>query len=155
PFPQKDYYSLLAFFHGFQRYGVRSPESVAQASLRPIVSKEEQARQKEIIAAHQNRIADLVAQMKEIEDRLAPQLQGGERDDFKFEQNRLAIVKKHVPEHVSQDVYVQYQSLTKEKVKLEKSPPPAAAMALCVTEIGRTPRETFVLLRGNPRNKGP
>src|SRR5207245_8147820 len=53
PFPQKDYYRLLAFFDGIQRYGVRSPESVAKASLRPIASPGAQARQRDKTDAHQ------------------------------------------------------------------------------------------------------
>jgi hypothetical protein len=77
PFPQKDYYRLLAFFQGIQRYGVRSPQSVAKASVRPIPGQ-----------------------------------------------------------------------------RLQTDKPAALAEALCVTEIGRTPRETFVLLRGNPQAKG-
>ncbi len=33
PLPQRDYYRFLAFFHGMNRYGVRKPETVAEASL--------------------------------------------------------------------------------------------------------------------------
>src|SRR5207245_1652679 len=47
PFPQKDYYRLLAFFHGIQRYGDRSAESIAKASLRPIATSMDQALQRE------------------------------------------------------------------------------------------------------------
>src|SRR5262245_42203922 len=41
PFPQRDYYSLLAFFHGVRHYGERSDATVASASLRSIATPEE------------------------------------------------------------------------------------------------------------------
>jgi mono/diheme cytochrome c family protein len=83
PIPQKDYYRLLAFFQGINSYGVRSAESVAANSLRPIAAE-----------ADRN-------------------------------QNQLL-----------------------------KSPPQGLDRALCVTEGGRVPPPTFVLLRGNPHVPG-
>jgi hypothetical protein len=45
PIPQRDYYRMLAFFAGFQRFGVRSPKSVAEASLRSIAGTENEQQQ--------------------------------------------------------------------------------------------------------------
>src|SRR5439155_25264045 len=77
-----------------------------------------------------------------------------ERDDFKHEANRLAILRKHVPDLLSQDTLNRYVALRRELRTLERKKPSALAEALCVSEIGRTPRDTFVLLRGNPQAKG-
>jgi hypothetical protein len=154
PFPQKDYYRLLAFFHGIQPYGVRSPESVAKASLRPIASAREQERQREEIAVHQKQLSAVQRQLKDMEDSVAPLLAGGERDDFKHEANRLALLRKHVPDLLSREAFDRYVALRTEQRTLEKNRPTALAQALCVTEVGCTPRETFVLLRGNPQAKG-
>jgi mono/diheme cytochrome c family protein len=154
PFPQKDYYRLLAFFHGIQRYGVRSPETVAKASLRPITSTREQERQHEEIAVHQKKLSTVREQVRIIEAAIAPRLAGGERDDFKHEANRLAILQMHVPDLLTHEAFDRYYALRTEQHTLEKNRPGALAEALCVTEIGCTPRETFVLLRGNPQAKG-
>jgi mono/diheme cytochrome c family protein len=154
PFPQKDYYRLLGFFHGFKRYGVRSHESVVAASLRSIASDDEQQQQKEQVAAHQKKIAVVNASLKTIEDEVQPKLQGGERDDFKYEQNRLAILKKNTPALVKQETFDRYAALRKERDKLERTKPTSLAMALCITEEGPKARDTFVLMRGNATAKG-
>src|SRR5262249_27089351 len=83
PFPQKDYYRLLAFFHGVRRYGDRSPESVAKASLRPIALPGDQASRRAEVDAYHKRLSAVREQMRAVEDSVGPRLQGGERDDFK------------------------------------------------------------------------
>src|SRR5262249_19670854 len=98
--------------------------------------------------------ADVVKDMKVIEDALVPHLKGGERDDFKFEVNRVPIIKKHVPQHVSQETLQKYLGLRKEKTRLEKTAPTGTAQALWLTESGSTPREPVVLGRGNRQAKG-
>jgi mono/diheme cytochrome c family protein len=153
PFPQRDYYRLLAFFHGLQRYGDRSPESVAKASLRPIATAIDQGRQRQEVEVHQQKLSAVREQMKTIEDSVGPRLEGGERDDFKQEASRMAILKKHVPDLLSQETFNRYLALRRELRALERKKPSAMAEALCVTEIGSTPRETFVLSRGNPQAK--
>jgi mono/diheme cytochrome c family protein len=154
PFPQKDYYRLLAFFDGIQRYGVRSPESVAKASLRPIGGSLEQAGQREKIDAYQKKLSAVQQELNTIEDPIRSRLQGGERDDFKHEANRVTILKKHVPDLLDQQTFDRYLALRNELRFLQRNRPSAMAEALCVTEIGPVPRETFILLRGNAQAKG-
>ncbi|MBL8798933.1 MAG: DUF1553 domain-containing protein [Planctomycetia bacterium] len=153
PFPQKDYYRLLGFFHGFRRYGLRSHETVVAASLRSIASAEEQAQQKEQADAHQQKIVAANAALKAIENEVQPKLKGGERDDFKYEQNRLAILRKNTPALLNQETFDRYANLRRERDKLERTKPSSMAMALCITEEAKV-RETFVLMRGNPAAKG-
>ena len=43
---------------------------------------------------------------------------------------------------------------SQEKAQLERKQPAGLAQALCVTEAGPTPPDTFVLVRGNPRSPG-
>src|SRR5262249_26372115 len=126
PFPQKDYYRLLAFFHGVQRYNPRN-------SLRSIGAADDR-QQKEEIAEHQKRLATIAERMKAIEDDLAPHLEGGERDDFKNEQYRADIIRKHVPEHVTQEDYERYVGYARERTMLERRKPSSLAQALCVAE---------------------
>jgi len=153
PIPQRDYYKFLAFFHGIRHYGERSDQSVAEASLRSIAAPEEQAQQRELIAQYEARLADLERQMKEIEDPLADKLPGGERDDFKSPGNRVRILRKHIGELISQEAFDEYVRLRMERGRLERERPQAAGQALVVKEE-KSPRETFILLRGSPQSHG-
>jgi hypothetical protein len=92
--------------------------------------------------------------MAAIEDALRPHLEGGEHDDFAYEQNRPDVLRKHVPEHVSQADYDRYLALGRELLGLARGAPRSLARALCVVEGGPTPPETFVLARGDPRSPG-
>jgi mono/diheme cytochrome c family protein len=145
PFPTRDYYRLLAFFHGIQRYSPRT-------SLRPLVGKDD-SRRKDEVAAYQKKLAAIGAQTKAIEDTLAGHLDGGERDDFKEEQYRADIIAKHVPKHVSRETHERYLALRRERFALLRRRPAGLAQALCVSE-SRTPPPTYILLRGSPRSRG-
>ena len=148
PFPQKDYYRLLAFFHGIQRYG---PGPVAQRS---IAGADDQRTQEEVVAAHQKMVQAVMREITAIEEAVRPRLEGGERDDFKYEMNRPGILKRHVPEFLSQETLDRYLALHKKRRDQEKKKPSSLAQALCVTEAGPTPRDTFVFARGNPHAPG-
>ncbi len=154
PFPQRDYYRLLAYFHGIQRYGVRSPDTVAAASLRPLASVREQERQRKELAAYRQTVITLTRQMKAIEDAVRPHLSGGECEDFAHVQHRPAILRKHVPDLLSKQQLDTYLALAHQREVLQQFAPAALAQALCVTEIGRTPRDTYVLQRGNHQAPG-
>ncbi|MCI0379748.1 MAG: PSD1 and planctomycete cytochrome C domain-containing protein [Gemmataceae bacterium] len=154
PLPQKDYYRFLAFFHGIRRYGVRAFETVAAASLRPIALPEEAELQKKKIAEHKRRLDELAKKIEAIETEIEPKLEGGEKDDFKFPANRPGIVSKHAGGLVTFETFSKYRGLRLEREKLEKNAPTGMAQALCVTEVGPQPPETFVLARGNPQAKG-
>ncbi len=144
PFPQKDYYSLLAFFHGIRRYGN------GLDSLRFIGSEEERKKNQAQINEHKRKLAEIETQLSAIEKEVQPKLQGGERNDFKYQPNRERLVRKHAAEEVS----VRYTLLLRQKVARNRSTPRALGQALCVTEDRPSARNTFVLMRGNPHNKG-
>src|SRR5262249_11180007 len=67
--------------------------------------------------------------------------------------NRLAILRKHVGDLLTQAEYDQYASLRRQRDRMERDRPKVAAQALAIKENSQ-PRETFLLLRGNPENKG-
>ncbi|HZP82023.1 MAG TPA: PSD1 and planctomycete cytochrome C domain-containing protein, partial [Chthonomonadaceae bacterium] len=154
PIPQKDYYRFLSFFNGLTRYGEGSPESVAAASLRPIALESEIQKNKAEVAAYEakkkaNQDASLAIEQKVMAD-LAPV----EKEEFRNEDARPAILRKRVPKRLSQAEFDRYLALSEERKALEKAAPKALDMALCVTEVGTTPRETHILLRGNPHVEG-
>jgi hypothetical protein len=157
PFPQKDYYRLLAFFHNVRHYGVRSPESVAAASLRPIdveLTDEERRQFKDETAQYRKHLAGVRAKLDAIEQGVARDFSDVEKEDFRDEQNRPRLLKKRVPGLLSEEKFEEYVRLTEERERLVKAPPALLARALCVTEAGRVPPPTFVLPRGNPHAKG-
>src|SRR5262249_31946743 len=69
-------------------------------------------------------------------------------------QQRLPILRKHVPDLLSPKEFDAYLALWRERDSKRKFAPAALAQALCVTEVGLMPRETFVLQRGNPQARG-
>ena len=153
PLPQRDYYKFLAFFHGIRHYGVRSDQSVAEASLVSIAGPEEQEKHRQLIAEFEGKLAENGRQQQAIEDLIADKLPGGERDDFESSSNRVRIMRKHVGTLISQEDFERYTRLKFERSRLERDRPRAAAQALAVKE-SVPPRETFVLLRGNPNSHG-
>src|SRR5205085_263803 len=76
-----------------------------------------------------------------------------EKEDWRNEEMRPAILRKRVPAKLSQAAFDGYQALLDERKQLRRSPPKAVASALCVTEVP-SPREMHVLLRGNPHAPG-
>jgi mono/diheme cytochrome c family protein len=151
PFPQRDYYRLVAFVRGVKPYGVRSAESVAEASLAPIGVNPDRA---EAVAAHQRKLAGVETRIRLIEADVYGKLTGGERDDFEHEMNKLPLIRKHVGGLVSQEQADLYLKLRRERAYLRRNAPPALDQALVVKEDGPKPRDTFVLARGNPQGKG-
>jgi mono/diheme cytochrome c family protein len=147
PFPQKDYYRLLAFVHNVQRYNPRT-------AVRTIGGKADAELQKQEIAAHKERQTEVARQMKAIEDALRPHLSGGEKDDFEHPERRQDIIRKHVPELVTAEDYERYAARVQEKAQLERKQPSGIAQALCVSEAGATAPDTFVFVRGDPKSRG-
>ncbi len=154
PVPQKDYYRVMAFFHGVRRYGVRSEESVAEGSLRPIATPEERKRYAAESGEHQGKLTALRSEINAIEAPVRADFSPVEKEEFRNPQNRLPIVKKRVPAKLSEEKFEQYAALVKRHEELMANPPKGLTMALAVSESGSKPDPAFVLLRGNPHVKG-
>ena len=153
PIPQRDYYQMVAFFHGIKHYGVRADETVAANSLRFIGTEEERRKHSEQLAEYERQVSDIERQCKEIEDPILEKLQGGERDDFKYPRYRVRILRKHVGELISQETLDRYAELREQAERLARNRPAMNEQALCVKEEPQ-PHGTFVLLRGNPLSHG-
>jgi mono/diheme cytochrome c family protein len=154
PVPQKDYYRFLAFFSGIKRFGVRSSESIEEASLRSIAPPEEQQKQNEAIAAHQALVKKNQDEVGVIEQRILADLTPVEKEEWQDQVKRPGIVKKRVGTILAQADYDRYLDLREERRRLFRTQPRALDMALCVTEVGATPRPMHVLMRGNPHVEG-
>ena len=154
PLPQADYYRMLAFFSGVQRFGVRSYESVEAQSLRPIGPPGETAARAAEVAAHAGRVDDNRGRMEAIEAVVREDFIPVEREEFVNEGRQLVLLRARVPRLLSEEQFAAYERLFREREELRQFRPRALEQALCVTETGPTPRETFLLIRGNPHSPG-
>ena len=154
PIPQRDYYRFLAFFSGLNRYGIRGDDTIRNFSVRPIATDEQKRRHAKLVAEHKRKMAELDRKIKAIETAVAPKLSNVEKEDFQYEKNRVGILKNHVPKDLSQKQLDEYVALRRDLRRKQRFQPRGMDMALCVTEIGPTPRETHVLIRGNAHVKG-
>jgi Protein of unknown function (DUF1549)/Protein of unknown function (DUF1553)/Planctomycete cytochrome C len=154
PIPQKDYYRFLAFFAGVHRYGGPDRGTAVRYSLRSIAPEAEQQKQRAEVAAHEAKVEENEKQIAAIEKRIEADLTPREQELWADESARNPIVQKRVPALLSQEEFDRYGALTQERERLKKFKPSALDMALCVTEIGKTPRTTHVLLRGNAHAEG-
>ncbi len=154
PIPQKDYYSLLAFFQGTTRYGGGNG-SVEKNSLRPLGPAIEKARFAAEDADYHRRL-DAVGKksLDAIESSITKDLSPVEVEEYANPKARLGILKKRVPRLVTEADYQRAEELTAQKSALELSPPKGLEQVLCVTEGGRTPDTTHIMLRGNPHVPG-
>ncbi|MYC82272.1 MAG: DUF1549 domain-containing protein [Acidobacteria bacterium] len=156
PLPQRDYYRFLAFFHGVKRYGVRKPETVAEASLCDIGPPREPRRRLE--AGWRGQIfrrqsAPVLRQLEKIEKLVAEDLTDEEKEAFLQEENRPGILATRVPRLVSDVQLEDYAEYRKRLEWMREAAAKEDLQALCVTEVGPEPRETFVLARGSHRGR--
>ncbi|MCX7421573.1 MAG: PSD1 and planctomycete cytochrome C domain-containing protein [Planctomycetia bacterium] len=147
PFLQKDYYSLLSFLHGIKPYGGDNE------ILRFIGDDAERKRQAAATAEWEAKLADVRKQIVAVEDSIKDKLPGGEIDDFKFDGKRREILRKQRSKLFPAEDHDKYEALHRERERLERERPKSLELALAVKEEGR-PRDTFVLLRGNPQAQG-
>jgi mono/diheme cytochrome c family protein len=153
PLPQKDYYSFLSFFMGVKRYGVRSDESVREASLRPISPPEEVARYRAEVDAHREKLRVNQDRINAAEAKVFPDLVPVEKEEWRNENARPQILRKRIGKLLTDAEFEEYQQQFRERFRLRRDRPRGLEEALCVTEVGPKPRDTFVLTRGLPGAK--
>ncbi|MGB0580083.1 MAG: PSD1 and planctomycete cytochrome C domain-containing protein [Limisphaerales bacterium] len=154
PIPQKDYYSMVAFLNNVRHYGARGGASVADASIRALLPPDEadaeHDRAKKLIEAERG----VQRVINRINKKANQNLKAGEKDDYRYEQNRIDILRKHLGDWIKQRDFDAFASATKElkKIRTQKS---KAQLALVITENGPVSPAAHVLIRGNVHAKGP
>jgi hypothetical protein len=154
PLPQKDYYRFLAFFRNIRRFGVRSNDTVLDASVQPIGSPEEVKRYRTLAAAYRARLQKNRATLQKTESGLRKDLRGVENDEWKTEAARIDIARTRIGGLLTQKEFDQYVLECRERDELRSVKPPGMDQALCVKEHGSTAPATYVLVRGNAHAKG-
>ncbi|HVS38148.1 MAG TPA: PSD1 and planctomycete cytochrome C domain-containing protein [Gemmataceae bacterium] len=147
PIAQKDYYSLLAFFQNVAQYTNGSPADQAPIFGDPSEKPAYARRLQEIEQERRQRTDELLTIEKEFRDECdregsGPDGAGNKAISF---YERMAA---DGPRLIGEEKVERWRQLQKEIAALVPPPGPAG-QALCVTEMGRTAPDTFVLQRGN------
>ena len=154
PIPHKDYYRFLAFFSGFRRYGVRSAQSVQDASIGPIAVNMEQEEQAELAKRNKSELNNLNKTINNVERKLQGLLTPPEKEDFVADEVRPDLAKKYVGKGVSKKLVSDYVAARARRKEIAENRPQEIGETLVIKEVGPTPRETFVLVRGNANVAG-
>jgi hypothetical protein len=154
PIPQSDYYSLIAFFRGIRRYGVRSGESVTDSSVTEISRPEHSELHAAAVAQHARELKNSERELKKIEDKVRPDFSGVDKDEFEYEANRVLLIERRKGGLLTEDEVNRYRHFTARRDELRDNPPTGMAKALCVKEDVAGMKPTYVLLRGNPSSPG-
>ncbi|MBX9790460.1 MAG: PSD1 and planctomycete cytochrome C domain-containing protein [Pirellulales bacterium] len=149
PLPQSDYYRMLAFFRNVRRYGVRSQESIEDASVGTLTSAEDARRNDEQITSHKHEQQEVHDALESLNQRIAAALVGVDKDDWQTEAMRVEIARRQIGNTLSQQEFERYVELIAEREELAKFRPAVLDKALCVKEHGRECPPTHVLVRGN------
>jgi len=164
PFPQKDYYRFMAFFHGINSYG-NGPASqrIVDGDIKDLSgivpggrkADAQKLRELEIKARdYDSKLGDINRRIGKIESDFQAKLPGGQRDDFKHEVHKVPLFEKHSGSLISKEEHQEWLKLRAQRDELNKNKPLVRETALAVIEQGSKPRETFILIRGMPAAKG-
>lgn len=154
PLPQKDYYSFLAFFSGFRRYGVRSHPSVEDNSIGPIAVNEKDRDRNAARKALDRELGEQDRKINNVNRRLQELMTPPEKEDFRAVEVRVDIARKYVGKGLSKKLVADYAAAVQRRKEILDTRPPEVAQALIIKEVGKTPRDTFILVRGNANVEG-
>ncbi len=154
PIPQKDYYRMLAFFQPLRRYGVRSHESVMEASVVQIDQPEDSNLHAAAVAQYERELNGVMETLARLDEKLRPDLNGVEKDEFQDEVNRVRLAEKRAGGLFSAKEVEQYRNVTNRRNYLREHRPSGLGQALCVKEDLSHIRPAHVLLRGSPHAPG-
>lgn len=152
PIPQEDYYRMLAFFRNVRRFGVRSPESVEDAST--VTIEKDRPPAPEIVAAYEEKVAKAQRRKDEIVELVKADFEPVEHEEFQYEQHHERLVHKRIETGViTQKQFDQFRSAHHQLIRLRKDPP-TSDRVLCVKERGKQVPDTHILIRGNAHVEG-
>lgn len=154
PIPQRDYYSMVAFFRNLRSFGVRSNESVLAASVGDIDRPADPDDYKKALDQYKKDTKDAEKHLQRIEKIIWDDLQEVEKEDFKFDMNKVPIVKKRLGSLLDERQLKNYKKQFDRLQNLKESKPKGLASALRVKEDIRKVQPTYILTRGNPHAKG-
>ena len=123
PFPQADYYRLLAFFRNVRRFGVRSQESIDDASVCTIGNEEEVRRNDEQIAAHKQHTKEVRQELRKLDERIFAAWWVSKRTIGKPRRCASRSRRQHIGGALSQEEFDRYAELMAKRDELAKFRP--------------------------------
>ncbi|MCA9016270.1 MAG: DUF1553 domain-containing protein, partial [Planctomycetaceae bacterium] len=149
PIPHQDYYRFLAFFHGLNSYGIRSDQ--LSYNQTDITGPEISAR----YAQYDTQQNELKQKMHQFEESGVKKMSGVDQRRSETRE-REKLLKEKLEQYLEPEQFKTYQGMQHELQQLEaqRKQLPPRKMALSVRRSLKEPRETFVLLRGNPTSHG-
>lgn len=154
PIPQADYYRLLAFFSNIRRYGIRSPESVLDASVVELPIPASEAVDEPGSASGAARLPHVEHRIAELETKARSGMSGVTLEDFQYEMRKLELMEAQVDKSVSRAEVDEYRRLWRERKRLMDSDRDRRISLLAVKEQGPERPENFVMIRGNAHVQG-
>jgi mono/diheme cytochrome c family protein len=151
PIPQKDYYSLLAFFRDIPRYS-DSRDVRSSNNLTDITPPKRRATYEGELREREARIAKLAGRMTALEDEAIKKMPA--EDQRAAEANDRPEVVKKVPQYLDEPKKAEYLRLKRQRAALASKPSPSQELALSVHNCVARPPDTNVLIRGNAHAPG-
>jgi mono/diheme cytochrome c family protein len=152
PIPQKDYYSLLAFFRDIRRFS-DNRDVRSSANLTDVAPPEKRKLYEGELKARRAKIAELTRAMETIEDEAIKKMPA--EDQRAAEANDRPAVILKVPKFLDETQKAEYLRLKKQRTALEMKPDPSQELTLSVNNGIARPPQTTVLIRGNAHAAGP
>ncbi len=145
PITGKDYYQMLAFFTNIRPYGVRSHESVLDASVQTLSRPGFEKDNEELM----QKIAAVGAQIEAIEAKAKQDFIPVEHEEFRNPSRRNELVQKRVGKLITQEEFDQYVQWQRDRRELQQKLDDQRLPILCVKEHGPNPPPTHIMIRGS------
>ena len=152
PIPTKDYYQLLSFFRNVRRFGVRSRDSVRDAST--MLLKKEKLPPKAVIEDFYKKVTECEDTMEEVVEIVKKDFEPVEHEDFKHAENHERLIRKRLDSKVITKKQFDRYIKSRDRLRGLITHPPDYYRVLCVKEHGDLAPPTRVLIRGNPHVAG-
>ncbi len=154
PLPQEDYYRFLAFFrdvksfqNGRDGHGKGFNQGNFHRRLAEHVKPDDLKKYASQITFDDTKLNQLDAQLSRWDKEIADKLPGGVRDDWKFESNKLAVLKSHA-KLLPKGLKGRYEKAFNEREQQRAARANADVRVLAIS-AERNPPVTHVQIRGN------
>ncbi len=150
PIPATDYYGMLAFFENIRPYGVRSPESVEEASVRTFeFPADDQAKSR-----YQAEMDRVERALSTIYEKAKPSFESVEHEEWAYEENQVRLIQQRSGGVLSEEEVRRFERNFNRRQQLRNTPPNNDVKLLAVKERGPEAEPTHLMLRGNPHVLG-
>jgi hypothetical protein len=149
PIPQKDYYSMVAFFHNTTSYETNGPKILTD--IVPDDQKKAYELEVQSIAA---RKGDLHQRIDAFEKPVLKAMTPTARAEFEKSKKRQVLLEGKILAATNADELRHYKDLKKQLKELEDRKPGAFPQALSIKENSPNYLKTYVLKRGNASSPG-